>query len=126
MVDRYKSNNSTDKLGGLLNKILIFLKQEQRSKGASMEATMEATVSTNTAAVIIQAENSDRKGLVVLNTDANDLYIGYTSDTTAAKNVAIVAQDGHWTMPADHDFQGDVYGIWADDGVGVAAVTELI
>lgn len=70
------------------------------------------------------AVSHGRQGVAVRNTDANALYLLLDSGTASATNhtVALV-QDAYFETP--FDYEGEVNGVWAANGSGVALVTEF-
>lgn len=82
-------------------------------------------VNSSASSVTILAANANRIGALVFNTDANNLYLAFTSSaaTTSAFTVKIAA-GGYYEFPAPV-YRGQVTGIWDVDGSGAAVVTEL-
>lgn len=71
------------------------------------------------------AANANRKGLIVVNTDANDLYLKF--GTTAALtdfSILVPGGGGVWIMDSPI-YTGRIDAIWAAAGTGKAYVTEL-
>lgn len=68
--------------------------------------------------------NGSRQGVSLRNTDANALYVLLDSGTASATNhtVALV-QDAYYETP--FDYEGEINGVWAGNGSGVALVTEF-
>jgi hypothetical protein len=87
--------------------------------------TQTTVVSAATSGLLLAA-NSTRKGVHIVNTDANLLHINYGSAAViATANVgSVAATTGLWIMP-EPIYTGALYGIWAGDGAGVAIITEL-
>lgn len=86
-------------------------------------ASLSAVASAATSATLLAA-NSNRKGVMIHNTDANALYVKYGATASATSFTALIAANGSWTMP-DPIYQGVIDGIWASDGSGSAYITEL-
>lgn len=87
-------------------------------------AAAVTTVASGIASVTIKAANTARRGLTVLNTDANVLYLLVGGGTASATNLSVIvaATTGYWEAP--YGFTGAITGIWAADGAGSAYVTE--
>lgn len=85
--------------------------------------------SANSAATSAQllAAAATRIGVVIVNTDANALYIKYgTTATTAIGGYTyVIPSGGTFEMPAGAIYTGRIDGIWAADGAGGASITEL-
>lgn len=89
---------------------------------ASATITQVASVAASTTII---AANANRRGLILVNTDANACKIKYGATASAASFTAIVAGNGgQWEMP-EPIYTGIIDGIWDVDGAGVMAVTEL-
>ena len=87
-------------------------------------ATLTQVNSAATNTTLLSA-NANRTGCTIVNTDANDLYVAFTSSaaTTSAFTVKIPT-DGYFEFPQPV-YRGQVQGIWSADGSGAAAITEL-
>jgi hypothetical protein len=72
------------------------------------------------------AVNVNRLGVVISNTDANDLYLKYglTATTSSDGWTYIIRAGATWEMPLPI-FCGRLDGIWSADGSGYAEITEL-
>jgi hypothetical protein len=82
------------------------------------------SVSSGTTSVTILASNSSRKGAVIVNTDANTLYLDLTGGTASATRYArAMAQGESYEIP--FGLTGAITGVWAVDGTGAALVTEI-
>ena len=82
-----------------------------------------SSVDSTTTSTQLAAANASRKGIVIANTDANDLYVLLGSGTASSTNYSfIVATDDEKAPPAG--FTGEVVGVWAADGAGKALITE--
>ena len=96
----------------------------------SIENKVGNVTQTNVASLatsaLLLAANVNRKGVRIVNTDANVLHINYgAAAVIATANVgSIAATSGLWIMP-DPIYTGAIYGIWAADDSGLAIVTEL-
>jgi len=85
-----------------------------------------AFTSVNSAAssTTILASNANRKGAVIVNTDANALYLDLTGGTAATTRYATALSTGEeYEVP--FGLTGLITGIWAADGSGAALVTEF-
>jgi len=87
------------------------------------DARLSSLASAATSQPLVAA-NPDRRGLIVVNTDANDLFLKYGATASTADFSVKVAAGGSWTMPAPV-FTGRIDAIWAGDGAGAAVATEL-
>jgi hypothetical protein len=85
-------------------------------------ATNSSLASAATSAQLLAA-NSARKGLIVRNSDANDLYLKYGTTATTAESIRI-PYNGYWEMPQPI-YTGRIDAIWTADGSGSAIYTEL-
>ena len=83
-----------------------------------------SSVDSGIASVTILAANTARKGAVIVNTDANVLYLDLSGGTASATSYSYpVAADGYFEVP--FGYTGLITGIWAADGTGAAKVTEF-
>lgn len=90
----------------------------------SSDVCTHSQVASGVASVSIIAANVKRKGLVILNTDANALYLRFDGGTvTAATSNVTLAQNASYTFP--FKFRGAITGLWAGDGTGHANVAEF-
>jgi len=87
-------------------------------------ASIPTQVASLATTVQIVAANTARKGLLLVNTDANACKIKYGATASATSFTAIVPAGGQWEMPLPI-FTGIIHGIWDADGSGVMAITEL-
>lgn len=87
-------------------------------------ATLSNVASAATSATIIAA-NDARIGLVIVNDDANILYIKYgATASTTSYTYQIPGGGGVFEMPFPV-YRGLIDGIWSADGSGSARVTQL-
>ena len=88
-------------------------------------ATVTSANSSATSATLLAA-NTNRLGVIIHNTDANALYVKYgaTATTALAGYTVKIPADGYWEMPYPI-YAGVLDGIWAADGSGGAAITEM-
>jgi len=86
-------------------------------------ASLSAVASSDASQQLLAA-NGLRSGMVIVNTDANALYIKYGTTASATSFTYLIAAGGTWTMP-EPVFTGRIDGIWAADGSGSAYITEL-
>lgn len=78
--------------------------------------------STTTSTRLLAA--ASRQGASVRNTDANALYLLLDSGTASATNHTVsLVQDAYFETP--FDYEGEINGVWAGNGSGVALVTEF-
>jgi hypothetical protein len=85
-----------------------------------------AVSSVNSAAssTTLLAVNTSRDGATIRNTDANILYVLLDGGTASATNHTVALATGdYYELPAR--YRGQVNGIWAADGSGVALISEF-
>lgn len=81
-------------------------------------------VNSAAASTQLAAANASRKGLLIANTDANDLLIDITGGAaSAARHAQRVPSGGTAEILG---ITGVITGIWTADGAGAALVTELL
>ena len=81
-------------------------------------------VASGTSSVTILAANGERTSALILNTDANALYLRLDGGTATSANHSVrLAQWEYFEVPVG--FTGEITGIWDTDGSGHANVTEL-
>lgn len=86
--------------------------------------SLSALASAATSARLLAA-NQSRKGLILVNTDANAVYVKYGTTASATSfTVIIPGNGGYWEMPAPI-YTGQIDAIWAADGSGSLYATEL-
>ncbi len=88
----------------------------------------QSSGTTGASAVRIVDANPDRIGLIVVNTSANAIHVGFTPDTSATESIVLVAAGGVLTLRFRDDGQlcGDpVYGM-SVAGADTFAVFEVI
>lgn len=80
---------------------------------------------SGTSSITLCVPNPTRKGVIIVNTDANDLYLRYgVGATTSSGGWTIkIGQNTTWEMPAPI-YTGQIDGVWSVDGAGVAEITE--
>lgn len=91
------------------------------------QATAASLSALGSAAVNAQllAANASRKGLILVNTDANDVYVKYGATASLTSfSVRIAGNGGYWEMPAPI-YVGAIDAIWAADGAGSLYATEM-
>lgn len=84
--------------------------------------TFKSSSATN---INLLPANPTRKGAVLVNTDANDLWIRYGETATASSGgwTYKIPQNVTWEMPQPL-YTGRIDGIWTAAGAGVAEITE--
>lgn len=83
-----------------------------------------STVASGTTSVAILAANDAREGAVIVNTDANTLYLDLSGGAAAAtRYTKALAANGEYEVP--FGYTGAITGVWAADGTGSALVTEF-
>lgn len=85
-----------------------------------------SSVDSTASSTTLLAANIGRRGVIIVNTDANDLYLKYgTTATTASGGWTVkIGSGGYWEMPQPI-YTGIIDGIWSADGSGLAEITEL-
>lgn len=98
---------------------------KQASLGAVSSATLGTPLASAATSAQLLAANAARKGLFIVNTDANDCYIKFGTTASLTSFTAIVpGNKGQWEMPQPI-YTGRIDAIWAADGSGSAYPTEL-
>lgn len=92
---------------------------------ADMRSTAAFTiVGSSASSVTILALNAARKGVVIVNTDANTLYLDLSGGTATTSRYATALGAGQeYQVP--FGLTGLITGIWAAAGSGSALVTEF-
>lgn len=116
------SDTATSGLNGLLKRIAQNITSLIGLFSAS-SATLSSVASGVSSAQLL-ASNSSRKGAVIVNTDAYDLYIKYGTTASTSSFTYIVPAGGTWEM-TQRVYTGRIDGIWAGDGSGSAYITEF-
>ena len=94
---------------------------ELQAQGSGTSSTVTA-IAINAVSVTLQASNTSRKSLIIVNDSDQILYVKYGA-------TAVVGTDYTWKVGIDEtvviaDYTGIVEGIWAAGGSGNALVTE--
>jgi len=79
------------------------------------------SVASAAADTQLLAEGSTRGGLIIVNTDANRLYVKFDSTAATSSSYSFYLDTGDVAGP--FSYTGEVRGIWAADGSGAALVT---
>lgn len=88
-----------------------------------MAAPTSVASVTTAGGVQLLAPNSQRKGFVVENSDANRLHVLLGSGTASTTAYSFsLAQNENAFVP---NYTGEVKGIWAADGSGSAFLSEF-
>lgn len=91
---------------------------------ATLAASLTSLASTAASQQLLPV-NTSRKGLILQNTDANDVYVKYGTTASATDfTVKIAGNGGYWEMPTPI-YLGRLDAIWAADGAGSLYATEL-
>ncbi len=98
---------------------------EYRTPTAVMFGNTSFKASSATAITLL-GPNSARKGVILVNTDANDLWVKYGTGagTTSGLWTIKVPAGATWVMDAPI-YGGLLTGIWTAAGAGVAEMTEM-
>lgn len=93
--------------------------------GPVLSASISSKASSATT-IRLLAPNPVRRGVILVNTDANDLYLRYGDTATTASNgwTYKISAGATWEMPQPI-YAGRIDGIWTAAGAGVAEMTEL-
>jgi hypothetical protein len=83
------------------------------------------SLASQATTIQLLAANASRGGLMVTNTDANDLYLKYGATASLTSFTVRIPFNGYWEMPAAAIYTGRIDVIWAADGSGSAIYTEL-
>lgn len=91
----------------------------------AMAAMMTFKASSATSIMLLLA-NPGRRGLILVNTDANDLYLRYgpTASTASGGWTYKIPAGATWEM-AQPIYGGRIDGIWTLAGAGIAEMTEM-
>lgn len=93
---------------------------------ASVSAATPTHVDSQATTIQLLAANANRQGLILVNTDANALYIKYgTTATLAADGFTYIIPPGGTFEMGRPAYTGRIDGIWVADGAGFAEITEL-
>lgn len=100
---------------------LALILAELQAQGSGTSSTVTA-IAINAANVTLQASNTSRKSLIIVNDSDQILYVKHGA-------TAVVGTDYTWKVGIDEtvviaDYTGIVDGIWAAGGSGNALVTE--
>jgi hypothetical protein len=87
------------------------------------DTPIRSSVNSGTTSVTILASNSNRKGAVILNSDANALMLDVSGGTAASTRYQVKLTTDQ-TYAVEAGYTGLITGIWAADGTGVADVVE--
>jgi hypothetical protein len=86
---------------------------------------MPTVVNSSASSVqLVGSAGGWRGGLIIYNSDANDLYIKYGATASMTDFTVKIPSGGYWEMPQPA-YPGRIDGIWAADGSGSAHITEL-
>lgn len=98
-----------------------FVSRVQDEPGVTATVT---AVNSSATSVTLLAANTARLVATIHNTDANALYVKFGATASTTSFTVKIASDGYYEFPKPI-YQGVVDGIWAGDGSGIAAITEL-
>lgn len=94
--------------------------------GASTGTATSTSVNSSASSGQLLALNAARKGMTLVNTDANDLYLKYgTTATTAAGGWTYLVRAGATFEMTGTIYTGRIDGIWSAAGTGYAEITEF-
>lgn len=89
-----------------------------------VSTSTDVAVDSSSTSVTIVAAKSKRKGLLLTNTDANDVYLYYGVTAVATKFTVRIPAGAHWEMPYPI-YTGNIDAIWAANGSGALIGSEL-
>lgn len=82
------------------------------------------TVASAATSTTLLAENGNRGGASITNTDANRLYVLLDAGAASSTNYSFYLDSGDtWEQSGPNPYTGEVTGIWAADGSGAANIT---
>jgi hypothetical protein len=115
-----------DLQGNLLVRQRDLNKDTDESKIVRSAASGVAITSVNSLATVqdILVANAARAGVLIHNTDANNLFIKYGVSASLTDFSVRIPTNTGWVMP-EPVYTGILTGIWDVDGAGAAKVTEL-
>ena len=87
-------------------------------------ASVQAPVASTTSSTTILAANASRRGVILHNSDANNLRIKFGATASASRVTRLIGPGDTWVMD-EPIYSGIIDGIWDADGSGSAHVTEL-
>ena len=93
------------------------------SEPVATAATLSTVASLATSQTVLAA-NTSRRGVLMVNTDANALRIKYGATASASSFSVIISSGAYWEMPKPI-YVGIIDGLWDADGSGSVFVTEL-
>jgi len=93
----------------------------KRTASASVKTPIASTASS----VTFLAANTSRRGVIVHNSDANNLRIKFGASASASSFTLLLGPGDTWVMD-DPVYSGIIDRIWDADGSGYAHVTELV
>ena len=98
---------------------------EDRAAASVGSALITSKSSSATSIKLVDA-NGYRRGLIVVNTDANDLWLRYgeTATTGSGGWTYKIGSGVTWEMPLPV-YTGRIDGIWTAAGAGIAEITEV-
>ena len=90
----------------------------------SAALTQVNSAATSQTLLAAKSPRGSRGGVIIRNSDANNLYIAYADTATTSAYTDVIEAGVTWEMP-EPIYDGVISGIWAADGSGAAAITEL-
>lgn len=92
---------------------------------STADAAALTQVNSSNVSQTILAANVNRIGAMVENTDANVLYLAFTSSAATSTAYTVSISSGEYYEFPEPVYRGQVTGIWSADGSGAAVITEL-
>jgi hypothetical protein len=93
-------------------------------KNVANAALTQVDSSATTGVLLAAKPHGSRNGVIIRNSDANNLYIAYAATATTSAYTDVIEPGVTWEMP-EPIYDGIISGIWAADGSGAAVITEL-
>lgn len=119
---KFATSTAVDPSGSGTSNVLKVQSVGADGNTSSPSTAAVTSVDSQTAAVQLLAASTTRKGVTILNTDSNALYIRFgAGDATATDYSVQVPPNGYYEVP--YGYTGRISGIWAADGTGAAKIT---
>ena len=99
-------------------------RQRVRSIPDVVSSASLTSLASSTSSAQLLASTATRKGLILHNTDAYDVYVKYGATASATSYTVMIAPNGYWEMPQPV-YTGRIDAIWAGNGSGSLYATEL-
>lgn len=92
----------------------------------SVNAALITFKASSATSIPLVLANPSRRGLIIVNTDANDLWLRYGPVATVGSGgwTYKIGSGVTWEMPQPI-YNGRIDGIWTAAGAGIAEITEV-